>query len=162
MIDFIVYGIAQPAGSKRGFIRGGRVVVTDANERSRPWKALVSDAAVEAMMTADGKSRVLELAPPLQGPLALTLIFTVPRPKGHYGVKGIRPSAPGYPTVKPDVLKLARGVEDALTGICYRDDAQIVRETLVKEYGEPARVEITVTSIGDELDRLHEAAKEAA
>jgi Holliday junction resolvase RusA-like endonuclease len=34
-----------------------------------------------------------------------------------------------------------------MTGIVYRDDAQIVRETLVKCYGEPVRVEITVESL---------------
>jgi len=43
------------------------------------------------------------------------------------------------------VLKLARGVEDALSGILYMDDAQIVSERLTKLYGSPARVEITVT-----------------
>ena len=38
----------------------------------------------------------------------------------------------------PDVLKLARGVEDALTGIVWRDDAQIVNESLNKVVGAAA------------------------
>jgi Holliday junction resolvase RusA-like endonuclease len=143
-LAFTVYGTPQPAGSKRGFARGSRVVIVDANAKSRPWKALVTDAAIEAMQTTDRQSRILEQAPLLDGPLRLELDFYVPRPKGHYGVKGVRPSAPDFPAVKPDVLKLARAVEDALSGIVYRDDAQIVTEWLSKRYGEPARVEVLV------------------
>jgi Holliday junction resolvase RusA-like endonuclease len=45
---------------------------------------------------------------------------------------------------RPDVLKLARAAEDALTGIVWRDDSQIVHETLAKVYGEPERLEVAV------------------
>ena len=45
------------------------------------------------------------------------------------------------------MLKLARAVEDALTGIVWRDDAQIVDEQLSKVYGEPARVEVDVAEL---------------
>lgn len=134
MISFTVHGKAQPAGSKRGFYKDGRVVVVDASINSRPWKAQVSDAGAQAM---NGQSL-------LEGPLMLALEFYIPRPKGHYGVHGLRRSAPAIPTVRPDLLKLARAVEDALTGIVYRDDAQIAREILDKFYGEPARVEVRV------------------
>lgn len=139
-VSFTVYGIAQPAGSKRGFVKAGRVVITDASAKSRPWKAQVSDAAAQAMNGG-------EL---LAGPLWLELMFYVPRPKGHYGAKGVRPSAPAFPTVKPDLLKLTRAVEDALTGICVRDDAQFIMEHLQKHYGEPARVEVRIGTLIDE------------
>jgi Holliday junction resolvase RusA-like endonuclease len=135
-LTFTVYGKPAPAGSKRvvpaGGKRGGRPIIVDDSRRSRPWKGDVSSAAAAAM---DGR-------PLLEGPLALELTFYVARPKGHYGARGLRPSAPAWPTVKPDVLKLARGVEDALTGQVYRDDAQVVRELLMKRYGEPERVEV--------------------
>lgn len=138
-LKFTVYGVAKPAGSKRGFVNRhtGRVQVVDANANSRPWKNEVASAAAAAMNGA-------EL---LDGPLMLGLEFYVPRPKGHFGKRGLRPSAPAIPTVKPDLLKLARGVEDALTGIVYRDDAQIAREILDKFYGEPARVEVRVRKL---------------
>jgi len=134
MIVFTVYGVPAPAGSKRGFYNAGakRVIITDDSKRSRPWKAQVSDAAAEAM----GGAALLN------GPVDLGLTFYAPRPKGHFGARGIRPSAPISPTVKPDLLKLARAVEDALSGIVYRDDSQIVVEHLEKHYGEPARVEV--------------------
>ena len=138
MIEFTVYGTPAPAGSKRAFaIKGkpGRFAVTDASKRSQPWKTQVAQQAGEIM-----QGRHL-----LDGPLDLTLTFYVRRPKGHFGARGnVKPSAPACPIVKPDVLKLARGVEDALSGVVYRDDAQIVTETLMKRYGEPERVEIEV------------------
>lgn len=132
MIHFTVHGLAEPAGSKRAFVnpKTGRAIVTDANTASGPWKREVTTAAVEAMNGG----------PMMNGPLKLTLAFYVPRPKGHFGKRGLRPSAPPYPAVRPDLLKLARGVEDALSGVCYRDDAQIVMERLQKLYGEPARL----------------------
>jgi Holliday junction resolvase RusA-like endonuclease len=80
-----------------------------------------------------------------QGPLQLTVLFYVPRPKSHYGVKGQLKSAPRYPTVRPDVTKLVRPLEDSLTGIVWRDDAQVVRQLAEKRYGEPARAEVRVT-----------------
>jgi len=37
-----------------------------------------------------------------------------------------------------------RAVEDALKGVVYVDDAQIVSELLDKRWGEPARVEVVI------------------
>lgn len=138
-MKFTVYGIAQPAGSKRGFSnqKTGRVIITDANNKAKPWKAEVRTAAAEAA----GRNGLVGL---MDGPLELSLTFYVPRPKSHIGARGVRPSAPMFPTVKPDVLKLARAVEDACTGVVWRDDSQIVTELLSKRYGEPARCEISV------------------
>lgn len=140
MIEFTVYGKAEPAGSKRAFVIKGRAIVTDANAKSRPWKSCVSDAAVTAYR-----------GPLLTGPLAVVMQFYQVRPKGHYGsgknAEQVKGSSPAQPTGKPDVLKLARGVEDALTGIIYRDDAQICIETIRKVYGSPARVEIAIKEL---------------
>lgn len=140
-ISFVVHGLPKPAGSKRAFQHKttGRIVVTDANKNSREWKNLVADAAFQARpYSMDGL---------LDGPLLLSLIFMLPRPKGHMGAKGLRPSAPRFPAVKPDLLKLARAVEDALCGIVYRDDSQIVSESLQKAYGEPARVHVRIEQL---------------
>lgn len=139
MITFTVPGLAEPAGSKRAFLHKttGKVIVTDANKKSGPWKAEVAAAAAAAM-----NGGLL-----IDGPITLALLFYIPRPKGHFGKKGLRPSAPNYPSIRPDLLKLARGVEDALSGVCYRDDAQIVSEYLRKIYGEPARCDIRITRL---------------
>jgi Holliday junction resolvase RusA-like endonuclease len=149
---FTVYGVAQTAGSKRGFYnaKAKRVIVTDDNARSRPWKALVSDAAVEAMCSRGAYAPGEQ--PPLEGPLLLELTFWISRPKSHYGsgknAETVKAGAPQAPTVKPDLLKLARAVEDALTGIVYRDDAQITCETLQKAYTTgQARTEVRVVPV---------------
>lgn len=151
-MQFTVYGKPEPAGSKRGFPfkrkdGGIGVAISDANPKSRDWKNAVSSAAKDAY---DG--------PLICGPISVKFHFYLPRPKGHFGTKGLRPSAPKHITTKPDVLKLARAVEDALTGIIWRDDSQIVDELLYKSYGEPARVEIVIDDLAlawsmDKLDR---------
>jgi Holliday junction resolvase RusA-like endonuclease len=135
-VTFSVFGVAQPAGSKRAFVHTHtkRVVVTDDARRSRPWKQEVAAVATEAMLGRELYT----------GPLALELEVTVTRPRGHYGKRGLLPSAPIYPTTRPDLLKLARAVEDALTGIVYRDDALIIVEHLRKGFGEPARVDVSI------------------
>lgn len=141
-VVFTVAGVAAPAGSKRAFPnrRTGGVIVTDDSKRSRPWKAAVSTAAADAM---DG--------PMLDGPLELTITFYLPRPKSHFGsgrnASSVRGGAPAFPTVKPDVSKLIRAVEDAITGIVWRDDAQVIAQHAFKEYGLTARTEIEVRSL---------------
>jgi Holliday junction resolvase RusA-like endonuclease len=136
-IRFVVYGEAQSAGSKRAFKnpRSDRIIVTDDNPKSRHWKTAVASEA---------RLHVGEGAALFDGPLELRLVFYRPRPKGHFGVKGLRAKAPPYPTTKPDTTKLIRAVEDALTKIVWRDDAQVVRQSAEKVYGEPARVEILI------------------
>ena len=138
MIEFEVFGSPQPAGSKRSFpFRRGDgslgVRVTDDNPKGRDWKIAVAAAAPK-------------LSPDtlLSGPLTVEFIFELPRPAGHFGKRGLLPSAPACPTVRPDVLKLARAVEDALTGVLWRDDSQIVFEALTKRYGERARLMVRV------------------
>jgi Holliday junction resolvase RusA-like endonuclease len=137
-VAFTVYGPAQPAGSKvAGRTKDGRMFVRDDAKRSRPWKTQVAQAAGEAMNGA----------PLFDGPLSLCVRFYMPRPKGHFGANGLLPSAPLYPTVRPDVTKLLRAIEDALTGIIWRDDSQVVAQHALKGYGEPACAEIEVGTL---------------
>ena len=137
-IEFSIIGKAQTAGSKRAFPfqrpdGSLGVRVSDDNPKSGDWKANVGWAAISARPVGQGL---------LEGPLSVEFTFEVPRPQGHFGKRGLLASAPAHPTTRPDVLKLARAVEDALSGIVYRDDSQIVREVLVKKYGEQARLTV--------------------
>lgn len=136
---FIVYGKAAPAGSKTpGIGKQGQLFVRDSSKGSYEWKSKVSDRAAEVF----GNTHEL-----VTGPLEVWLTFYVPRPVGHYNSKG-ELNAEGlrnpFPAKKPDVLKLARAVEDGLTSAVWRDDAQIVAEHIIKQWGEPARVVIEV------------------
>lgn len=90
----------------------------------------------------------------LAGPIELKLIFYMARPKGHFRTGKhageLRESAPEHPTSKPDLTKLTRAVEDALTGIIWKDDSQVVQQDTKKVYCEPedkVGVYITIASV---------------
>lgn len=137
-IEFRVDGIPATAGSKTPFIykskKDGkqRVAMCPANKKQKPWMAQVRAVAVEHYS-----------GPPMIGPIKIHLNFFLPRPKTHYGsgknTNVVKASSPEYPTGKPDRLKLARAVEDALTGIIWRDDSQVVDGNTVKLYCDNAR-----------------------
>ena len=159
MISFFVPGIAKPAGSKRGFPikdkRTGktRVVITDDCKTSGDWKADVKAFAAQAYQG--------EL---LTGPIHLSLGFRIGRPKSHFrtGKRSheLRDDAPLWVTKKPDVLKLARAVEDAMTGVVWVDDAQIAVETLSKLYGDTPGVQVMAYEITDEFaDTIQKASE---
>jgi Holliday junction resolvase RusA-like endonuclease len=143
-VSFTVIGHPQPAGSKRGVPKkGGGISVIDANPKAKSWQTEVATAAVQAMFDAD-----LQM---FEGPCGMALVFTLARPKGHFGsgrnagvVKG---AAPAHPTARPDSLKLTRGTEDAMTGIVYRDDAQVVEQAVSKRYGTPEGVQVAVWTL---------------
>lgn len=133
---FTVFGKAEPAGSKRSMRHksSDKIITLDANPKAKDWKLSVGKVAGVLMGGRD----------PFDGPLYLRLTFYIERPKSHFGKRGLLPSARKHPTTKPDVLKLTRGIEDALTGIVWKDDAQIVDEFCRKRYGHEAKVEIQV------------------
>ncbi len=136
-LNFVIYGSAQPAGSKRGFVHKGtgRVVIVDDNKKAKPWKESIAEVAGKLM-----EGRTL-----FEGPLSLRVTFFRPRPQGHYGKKGLRASAPKFPITRPDCTKLLRGLEDSLTGVVYRDDSQIVSQFVEKHYTDgPERTEVRV------------------
>ena len=153
-IVFTVYGKAAPAGSKKSLVptdkhgnpyrskKTNRIVANtvDANPRSKGWKNQVANEAARHMT-----------GPLITGPVKLELTFFMQRPLGHYGTGRndgkLKASAPKYHTSKPDVLKLARGVEDALTAVIWKDDSYIVLESLSKEYGERPGVWIRITEL---------------
>jgi len=76
----------------------------------------------------------------MSGPVELVVVFYRPRPKSW-------PKRRRHITTSPDVSKLLRAVEDALSGIVYVDDAQIVCDLPLKLPGTPQRAEFVVREI---------------
>lgn len=139
MIEFFVAGIPKPGGSKKGFFnkKTGRVVVVDACEKNKEWRSVVS---LFAYMAYKGE--------PLHGPVALSILFTMPRPKHHYNSKGVlKESAPKYHTSAPDTTKLLRSAEDSLKGIIWKDDCQVAYQVAWKLYGENPGAKIQVREL---------------
>lgn len=138
-ITFEVHGEQAPCGSKKGYPRGRRVIIVDANKNAPKWKAIVAEAARKAA------KKVLAAGEFLQGPLSMSITFQRKRPRGHLTKKGL-PSSQWreYPSVTPDTTKLIRGTEDAMTEIIYKDDAQIVSQRAYKVYGDEYLTKISV------------------
>jgi Holliday junction resolvase RusA-like endonuclease len=131
-VCFFVPGVPQPGGSKKGFAvktKTGKIraVVVEDAKHNAPWRAKVSLAASEHFQE------------PLSGPLSVSFSFLMPRPKGHYGTgrnaEKLKADAPHGHTIKPDVTKLIRSTEDALKGIAWHDDCQVVSQSAGKFYG---------------------------
>lgn len=70
--------------------------------------------------------------------LEVTAQFELRRPKSHYGTgrnsKVVKQSAARVP--HQDVDNLAKGLMDALSGVAYGDDKQVVRLVAEKLFGE--------------------------
>ena len=128
---FRVYGLPQPKGSTRAFFvkKLGRAVITNDNPKTKGWEKTVGIVAVASGLLPEGTVA--------GGPVEVGLTFFLPRPKGHSNAKlRLLPSAPERHTKKPDLDKLARAVLDALTGIVWRDDAQVVKLTCAKVFAD--------------------------
>lgn len=152
-LTFKVYGRPQPAGSKRAFpIRRATgaigVAVTDDNPKSRDWKQAVASAGENARASWFGPDDDGEL---LTGPIRLHVVFMFARPKSHFGsgrnASRVKPGAPVAHCVRPDATKLLRALEDALTGVVWRDDAQIVTQYVHKQYGAQDGAEVTLWTV---------------
>jgi len=138
MITFTVYGIPAPKGSTKAFMpRGARSpVVTNDNPHTRPWAALVKDAARQTMVD---NNVVFSL-----GAVSLRVRFYMPRPKSL-------PKRSVEHVKRPDLDKLVRAVKDSLTGVLWDDDSQVVTLMASKSYvvsGGMPRAEIEVWAVG--------------
>ena len=138
-VKFSVPGVPRPQGSKR-HVGGGRMI--EQVKGLGDWRARVSLAAEQAAGEA----------PLIDGPVHLQARFFFERPKSHYGsgrnAGVLKATAPDYPKSPPDLSKLVRAVEDAMTGIVYVDDARIVDLSgTCKLYRSPPGAEITVNDL---------------
>jgi crossover junction endodeoxyribonuclease RusA len=149
VVEFVVRGIPVSQGNAKPFIAGGTklpdgrrvggraVLTTEANRLSSPlgaWRAAVRTEAQNAIGDR----------PPLQGPLGLIVTFVMPRPASA-------PKGRLYPAVRPDIDKLLRAIADALKGVVWHDDSQVVTIAARKVYGEITGCRVGVTHPSDEL-----------
>jgi Holliday junction resolvase RusA-like endonuclease len=113
-VFLVVYGMPGPQGSKsfKGISRQtGRGVMVESSKKVRPWRQDVQGVA-EAVHAG---------APPLDGPLVARMVFTLPKPASAPKTRRT------YAMRKPDLSKLVRSTEDALTDAgVIADDARIV------------------------------------
>ena len=84
--------------------------------------------------------------------ITLSCVFVFARPKNHFRTNGqLKPSAPKHCSGRiGDISKLVRAVEDAMTGVVYNDDAQIINLIAHRRFAndreQPCAI-ITVTAL---------------
>lgn len=137
-VSFSVVGEPAPQGSKR-HVGNGRLI--ESSRKLKPWRQAVVAAAKEALAEESGWAPWVVM----DGPLCVHMSFRVPRG---------RTVTRRYPTVKPDLDKLERGVLDALTiaGV-IADDARVVETRARKKYADersPQGVRVLVYELEDE------------
>lgn len=159
-IVITVHGTPAPQGSKRAFAgKDGKVhVIESSHDRVKSWRQAVLEEAIEACSylaapTTDGGLN----RGPLDGPLAVEMTFYLRRPKGHYGsgknATVLKPSAPRRPARMPDLSKLIRSTEDALSDAgLWADDALVVDITAAKHWDDarPPGAHITIREVEQE------------
>jgi Holliday junction resolvase RusA-like endonuclease len=127
-ITVTVHGLPGPQGSKRHV---GNGVMVESSEKVKPWRQDVKYAALGATAALPGWTI-------LDGPLAVAMTFTFARPKGHYrtgrNAHLLRDAAPIRPAVFPDLSKIVRSTEDALTGVVWHDDQRVVEYVRLGKY----------------------------
>ena len=112
--------------------KSGRPSMQESSKKVRPWRDAVRSDAEVARQAYGGFT--------FDCPLWVDMVFTFTRPKSHYrtgrNAHLLRDGAPVRPLGYPDVSKLARSTEDALTDSgAIRDDSRIVEyRRLAKVY----------------------------
>lgn len=125
-LTFFVGGTPIPQGSKRAFVRGGRVSLVEANPKLPVWRAAVKLACQQAMLD-------VQAAPGQDVPFLVELDFVLPRPKT---VKR------AVPSVKPDVDKLIRAVLDSVTHAGFWTGDELVVEVTAKKRYAPTEFDV--------------------
>jgi Holliday junction resolvase RusA-like endonuclease len=126
---FVVLGEPSPEGSTKAFYikKLNRTVTTHQNQKSlEAWRNRV---ATEAQRVLEGREWTADSC----SAYIVDVEFVLSRP----------PSVPEHkrkhPIVKPDIDKLVRAVNDALTGILFVDDCQVVSMAISKDYSDDRR-----------------------
>ncbi len=129
------------AVGKQSMARNPKTGLMFLPKKSRDWMKLVSAHA--AMVR-----------PPALWTGALSVTIT------SYFSPGIRPYTSvsmaaikcdfRYPDKKPDSSNIAKGVEDAITGIIWKDDCQVVNLYARKRFGEVERTEVCIIRLTSE------------
>lgn len=112
----------EPVGWPRPRARsmGKHATVYTPKGRWHDWKNAVMTACLEQYDDA-----------PMTGPIEMTVVYRMPRPKGHWGTgknsDRIRPSAPRWwHTQTPDRDNLDKGTKDGITKArVWADDCQV-------------------------------------
>jgi Holliday junction resolvase RusA-like endonuclease len=127
---------ANPVGKQRArYVKRGNYVTAYTPEKTRTYEALIKEASREAMGSSE----------PLETPVSLYLYIRVPIPKSCTK-KRLEAIQNGLekPIKKPDASNVLKSVEDAMNGVVYKDDSQIVNIHVSKVYSSVSGVDVCI------------------
>jgi len=129
-----VHGKGRPRFAKRG-----KFVQTYTDAKTKSYETLIAYAAKKAMGGSE----------PLKTPVSLFCYIRLPIPKS-YSKSRLAACLNGLerPLKKPDWDNVAKSVADAMNGIVYVDDCQVVDAHVTKVYAADAGVSVLVKEIG--------------
>lgn len=137
MITFEVLGNPVTQGSGKAITdrAGNARYIPDHRGPLTVWRSSIAHAA---QLAADGAFAERSV------PVWVSVMFRLQRPKSA-------PKRVIRPTTKPDVDKMARAGLDALTGVLFADDSQVVSLHVQKEYAGTAQAPgaVFVVRFGD-------------
>lgn len=144
---FSLNGEPRGKGRPRATVRGGYAsVYTD--PKTRKYEASVRAAAASVMAGRD----------PFEGPLSVSLRFRMPIPKS--ATKRARAAmATGEiaHTSRPDLDNCQKAILDAMNGVVFCDDSQIVRSFTTKLYAELPGVDVRIEAFAPQPAELEPA-----
>lgn len=127
-LSFTLPGEPLPKGDR--IARNGHVVITKSTARVKRW---------EESLGWTVRAALGGVALSYTGPIMIEASFYFAPPRK------LPADRLGFPCVRPDVDKCLRALLDALSGVVYRDDGQIVDVVARKRYSDRPRVDVTVT-----------------
>jgi Holliday junction resolvase RusA-like endonuclease len=151
-IKINVRGLPHPQGSMRAHALPNGKVAMRYPPAVYQWRSQVQQACADAMsINADNGTYGNEIEP-FKGAIELRLGFDLPRPQGHYGTgrnsSQLKPSAPSFPVVIPDLDKLVRCICDAITDSgLWKDDSVVCAMHCAKRYANPPGVLIQILEL---------------
>lgn len=86
---------------------------------------------------------------PFEGPVEMTMnaYFSIPKSWSKKKQEDARFNKI-WPTKKPDTDNIAK-MKDALNGLAFKDDSQVVRECIVKQYAPTPKLVIYIRELGN-------------
>jgi Holliday junction resolvase RusA-like endonuclease len=139
MIEFTIPGRPSAWQRTNAFIdkRSGKLLKSTPKEMAAAQKA-VATLCRFAMRTM----------PPLAGALRLEIlcVYAIP-PSWPKWKRQAAIDGKVWKVTVPDHDNLVKLISDALNGIAYADDGQIVKSSFGKRYGSPERTEVRITAL---------------
>ncbi len=135
-LEFFVPGPPVGKGRPRLSARGGFA------RAYTPAKTRQAEAEIASVASVAMGGR-----PPSESPVAVGIVAVHPVPQSWTKARKLAAMSGELVPARPDLDNVGKAVLDAMNGITYADDVQVIRLTLEKEFGAVPGVHVVVREI---------------